>query len=222
MHYTDCTGVILAGGLNRRFGGRHKALAEIGGRTILERILSVFTGLFAETMVVTNTPLAFLSCESLLVTDIIDLRTPLSGLHAGLSYAKTRHIFASACDTPFLSADLIEEILANIDNKSDVVVPETEEGLQPLFAIYTGTCLSPIEKQLRQGVSSSGLDTNESQKRILNQGLKILNFYNHVRVKKVNEPSLRRVDPDLISFFNINTPEDFARAGQILSENPNL
>jgi len=85
MQNTDCTGVILAGGLNRRFGGRNKALMEVGGQTVLDRVLSAFAGLFSETMVVTNTPLAFLSCESLVVTDIIDLRTPLAGLHAALN-----------------------------------------------------------------------------------------------------------------------------------------
>jgi molybdopterin-guanine dinucleotide biosynthesis protein A len=221
MHYTNCTGIILAGGLNRRFGGRNKALMEIGGQTILDRILSAFTGLFPETMVVTNTPLAFLSCESLLVTDIMDLRTPLAGLHAALNYAKTPSIFVTACDTPFLSSALIEAILANIDAKSDIVVPETENGLQPLCAVYARTCLPPIEKQLRRESATTPKDTGEPRERILRQGLKILNFYDRVRVKKIPEQTLRRIDPDLLSFFNVNTPEDFARAGQILSGNLN-
>lgn len=205
-----------------RFGGRNKALAEIGGQTILDRALSAFGGLFPETMVVTNTPLAYLSCSCLLVTDIVSLRTPLAGIHAALNYAKTPHIFVTACDTPFLSAALIETILEKIDARSDVVVPDTEKGLQPLCAVYARTCLPLIEKQLEMASASEPKDTDDSPKRILSRGLKILNFYDHVRVKKIPEKQLRRVDPDLLSFFNVNTPEDFAHAAQILSENRNF
>lgn len=220
MHNTDCTGIILAGGLNMRFGGKNKALAEIGGQTILDRTLSVFSSLFSETMLVTNTPEAYLSFSGLIVTDIISLRTPLAGLHAALSYAKTSYIFVTACDTPFLGTALIEAILAERDTKSDIVVPDSENGLQPLCAVYAKTCLPPIEKQLRQASATIPKDTNEAQKRILSRELKILNFYDQVRVKKIPEQSLRRVEPNLLSFFNINTPEDFEHAAQILSENP--
>jgi len=221
MQHTDCTGVILAGGLNMRFGGKNKALAEIGGRTILERSLSAFGDLFPETMVVANTPLAFLSCSSLIVSDIISLRTPLAGIHAALNYAKTQYIFVAACDTPFLSTALIETLLERIDTKSDVIVPETEKGLQPLCAVYAKTCLPFIEKQLRDASASATQDGDNPPQRNLSQGLKILNFFDHVRVKKIPEALLRRADPDLLSFFNVNTPEDFSQAERILSENPN-
>jgi molybdopterin-guanine dinucleotide biosynthesis protein A len=219
--HIDCTGVILAGGMNMRFGGRNKALVEIGGKTILDRTLSVFGDLFPETMVVTNTPLSYLSCNSLIVTDIFTLRTPLAGIHAALSYAKTQYIFVVACDTPFLATPMIEAILEKVDTKSDVVVPDTVNGFQPLCAVYSKACLPPIEKQLREA-SAAAPETGGPAKRVLNQGLKILNFYERVRVKKIPEASLRQVDPDLLSFFNVNTPEDFARAEQILSENQNL
>jgi molybdopterin-guanine dinucleotide biosynthesis protein A len=222
MKYTDCTGVILAGGLNMRFGGRNKALVEIGGKTILDRTLSAFEGLFPETMVVANTPLAYLSCSSLIVTDIFSLRTPLAGLHAALTYAKTPYIFAVACDTPFLSTAVIEAVLGETDKKSDVVVPDAGNGLQPLCAVYARACLPAIERQLRDASPAAPETAEAPRKRILNRGLKLLNFYDRVRVKKIPEASLHRVDPDLLSFFNVNTPEDFTRAEQILSENRNL
>ncbi len=223
MHREDCTGVILAGGLNLRFGGRNKALAKIGGQTILERILSAFEGLFPETMVVSNSPLDFLASNSLIVTDIVSIRTPLAGLHAALSYAQTPYIFTVACDTPFLKTAMIARILTQIDTKCDIVVPDTYAGLQPLCAVYAKTCLPLIEKQLRLVPEAAPPEAtpggvNGRSNRILNQGLKILNIYDKVRVKKIPEKTLRPVDPDLLSFFNINTPEDFARAEQILLE----
>jgi molybdopterin-guanine dinucleotide biosynthesis protein A len=218
----SCTGVILTGGLNLRFGGKNKALSDVGGKTILDRTLTSFANLFRETMLVTKTPLEYLAWDALIVTDIFSARSPLAGLHAGLTYTRTQHIFITACDTPFIKTPLIKTVLDKIDTNSDVIVPETEKGLQPLFAVYTKTCLPIIEKLLRLDATAPRSDAESGNKRVLDQGLKILNIFDHVRVKKIPEPKLLRVDPDLLSFFNVNTPEDFARAEQILSENPDL
>jgi molybdopterin-guanine dinucleotide biosynthesis protein A len=106
-----------------------------------------------------------------------------------------------------------------MDMKSHIVVPETEKGLQPLCAVYARTCLPHIEKQLSGESATASKDTDAQRKRILRQGLKIINFYDQVRVKKIPEGTLRQVDPDLQSFFNVNTPEDFALARQIHSGN---
>lgn len=218
----SCTGVILAGGLNLRFGGKNKALSKVGGKTILDRTLMSFDTLFQETMVVTKTPLEYLAWNALIVTDIFTARSPLAGLHAGLTYTQTPWIFITACDTPFIKTALIMTLLKEIDTKSDVIVPETEKGLQPLCAVYSRQCLQVIEKQLRQEAAATRNAAGSPKKRVLNQGLKILNIYDTVRVKRIPEQRLRTVDPDLLSFFNVNTPEDFVQAEQILSENPNL
>ena len=219
---SSCTGVILAGGLNLRFGGKNKALSNVGGKTILDRTLSSFGTLFQETMVVTKTPLEYLAWNTLIVTDIYPARSPLAGLHAGLTYTQTPYIFITACDTPFIKPALIEIILKEIDTKSDIIVPETEKGLQPLCAAYSRQCLPMIEKLLRQEATAARSVPNSGNKRVLNQGLKILNIYDTVRVKKIPEKRFRAVDPELLSFFNVNTPEDFVLAEQILSENPEL
>jgi molybdopterin-guanine dinucleotide biosynthesis protein A len=202
-----------------RFGGRNKALMKLGERTILERTLSSFGDLFPEIMVVTNAPLSYLSFDGLIVTDILPVRTPLAGLHAALSYSKTPYIFSVACDTPFLSTPIIETLLDNIDTKSDVVVPESNGGLQPLCAVYARSCLPVIEKQLQPHVAATREDTTAPQTRRLNQGLKIINFFEKVRVKKIPESAFRGADPDGVGFFNVNTPEDMTRAEQILSGN---
>lgn len=222
MMTQSCTGVILAGGLNLRFGGKNKALSRVGGKTILDRTLLSFGTLFPETMVVTKTPLEYLAWNTLIVTDIYSARSPLAGLHAGLTYTQTPYIFITACDTPFLKTALIEIILKELDAKSDIIVPETEKGLQPLCAVYSRQCLPIIEKQLRQEAAATCNAADGSKKRILNQGLKILNIYDYVRVKKIPEKRFLSLDPELLSFFNVNTPEDFVLAEQILSENPEL
>lgn len=218
----SCTGVILAGGLNLRFGGKNKALSKVGEKTILDRTLVSFGALFQETMVVTKTPLEYLAWDALIVTDIFPARSPLAGLHAGLTYTQTPFIFITACDTPFIKTAMIKTLLREIDTKSDIIVPETEKGLQPLCAVYARQCLPVIEEQLRQEASATRNISAGPKKRVLNQGLKILNIYDTLRVKRIPEQRLLAVDPNLLSFFNVNTPEDFVQAEQILSENPNL
>ena len=191
---TICTGVILAGGLNTRFGGRAKALLEVGGARIIDRVLTVFSDIFQDILLVTNDPQSYLQWDLALVTDIHPVRSSLSGLHAGLFYTRTPYAFFSACDTPFLKPAMVRAVLDRLRPTVDVVLPRTAKGNEPLLAAYARRCLDPIERQLARG------------------DLKIDHFFGKVRVSPIAEPQLRRVDPELTSFFNVNTPQDLAAA----------
>jgi molybdopterin-guanine dinucleotide biosynthesis protein A len=98
----------------------------------------------------------------------------------------------TACDTPFLKPELVTALVDELEPKWDVIMPVTEEGHQPLCAIYSKRCLKPIEHQLRH------------------EDPKIVNFFSKIKVKEVPEERLRGADPELVSFFNVNTPEDLA------------
>jgi molybdopterin-guanine dinucleotide biosynthesis protein A len=190
----SCTGVILAGGLNRRLGGRPKAQLKVGGKRILERVMDVFAGIFPRILLVTNEPEGYLDWDLTLVTDIHPVRASLTGLHAGLFYTRTPYAFFSACDAPFLNPSLVRAVLAHIRPTVDVVLPVTAKGREPLVAAYSRRCLGPIERQLACG------------------DLKIDHFFRKVRVSPVTESQLRQVDPELASFFNVNTPQDLKAA----------
>lgn len=189
----NCTGVILAGGRNSRFSGKNKALIPVGGKRILDRIHEVFTGLFVSNMLVTNDPLQYVAWDFDIVTDIFSIRSALTGIHTGLFYVTTPYAFFTACDIPFLKKELVEILLGNLDPGVDIVIPETSQGFEPLCAIYSKQCLKPIEEHL------------------LKKSFKIQQIFQKVRVKKIPENILRSVDPDLISFSNINTPEDLLK-----------
>jgi len=191
---TSLTGVILAGGLNSRFGGRNKALVPVGGRPILDHILDAFQGLFSQILLVTNDPPAYLPWDLAIVTDIFTKRSALTGLHAGLFYADTEAIFVTACDTPFIRPELIRLVTAAMDPGKDVVVPSTAAGLQPLFAAYSRRCLKPVERLLAT------------------DDLKIHHLFDKVRVNYLPEDQLRQADPELVSFTNINRPEELVLA----------
>jgi molybdenum cofactor guanylyltransferase len=188
-----CSGIILAGGLNSRFGGRNKALAEWRGRPLLDHIRQAFGDLFQEIILVTNNPGAFAEWDMTLVTDLFAERSSLTGIHAGLFYAKHPLAFVTACDTPLLQPALIQMLLNAAGNDIDVVIPKTENGLEPLCAVYSQRCLHPISHRLRQG------------------DFRIRSFFRKARVQHVHELQLRRCDPDLRSFYNINTSKDLAQ-----------
>lgn len=193
-----CSGVILAGGRNSRLQGKNKSFIQIGGKSIFERIYELFAELFEEIIVVSNDPLAYLDWNVQVVTDLFPYRSSLTGLHAGLFSIQSPFAFFCACDAPFLKKDLVTTILAQIHNRWQIVVPKTPQGyFEPLCAVYAKTCMGPIEAQL-------------SQKK-----LKISELFHLVRTKYIASETLQSCDPGLISFFNVNTPEDVISAESI-------
>jgi molybdenum cofactor guanylyltransferase len=189
-----CTGVILAGGQNKRYHGRNKAFIQIGGQRIIDRILSVYTRLFNQIVLVTNDPLAYLDVDALIVSDHYPDRSSLNGMHAGLFAATNEFAFFTACDTPFVNHRLIAYILDQIDTSADLIIPYTQNGFEPMFAVYRKTCLPAMTAQLEHNL------------------LKIQGIFRKVRVKTIAEAQLREIDPQLTSFFNVNTPEDLQHA----------
>jgi molybdopterin-guanine dinucleotide biosynthesis protein A len=195
-----CSGVILAGGLSTRYGGENKAFLRVGGMRILDRLFSVYTELFEEIIIVTNLPREFLDWDALIVTDVFPVRSSLTGIHAGLFYASHPFAFFSACDTPFLKKELVETVLDNLEPEIDLVIPQTSAGFEPLCAAYSQRCLKAAEEHIRQNKFKIQLALSEK------------------RVKKIPEEVLRKNDPELLSFFNVNSPEDLSRAEQFVTK----
>ncbi len=196
MSNQHCTGIILAGGENKRFSGMEKAFVRIGEEAIFERIFYIFDDLFDQTLLVTNHPEKYMAWDIPMAADLFDVRSSLTGLHTGLFYTTTPYAFFVACDTPFLKKEMIQVVLNTIEPNLDIIVPQTKLGFEPLCAAYSRRCLKPAQIQLE------------------NNRLKIQDLFKSMRVKKIPETQLRAIDPDLISFFNINTPEDLERAKQ--------
>jgi molybdopterin-guanine dinucleotide biosynthesis protein A len=94
-----------------------------------------------------------------------------------------------ACDMPFIKKSLVQYLIENVVNE-DVIVPRTRDGLQPLHAIYSKHCVDPIRKSIEEGKS------------------KIIDIYDQVNVKIVDEKDFLCFDPGRESFINVNTPEE--------------
>ena len=185
------TGIILAGGKNLRMG-RNKAFLEIDGRRIIDRTKDLFLEVFDEVLLVTNSPLDYLALDLRLVSDLIPDKGSLGGIYTGLFHASHPHAFVAACDMPFLSRSLIEHLL-ELSPKFDIVIPRTDDGLQPLHAVYSQNCLPFMEELLRR------------------DNLKIIDFFQRVNVREVLTEEILPYDPDLKAFLNVNTPEDLRK-----------
>lgn len=194
------TGVILAGGRNSRLPGEKKGLRKIGGKMIIDRIYQKLSSVVDEIIIVTNEPGEFSKMDGMIVSDINPSRCALAGVHAGIYYATYDKVFISACDTPFIRKDIVEYILSFADGKNDVVIPEGEGGLEALLAVYSKACLPLIEKNLKNNV------------------FMIKKFYAKNRVKIIPLEKLKELDPLMDSFFNINTPEDIAKANIMVNK----
>ncbi len=194
----DITGVILAGGRGTRFHGRNKALIQINGGTILDRLCKVLSSIFDHVLLITNAPQDYLAWDIAMASDLFGIRSSLTGIHAALFHATTPYVFCTACDTPFLQPELIRLIVGRMDGRYEVVMPETGKGTEALCAVYAKTCLPRIEQAVIDG------------------RLKILRVFRQERIGRVPESEIRKVDPDLISFFNINTPQDLETARRLV------
>jgi len=194
------TGIILAGGKNLRMG-QNKAFLEVQGERIIDRIKRILVELFDEVLLVTNSPPDYLDLNLRTVTDLYREKGSLGGIFTGLFHASFSHAFVAACDMPFLRPALISH-LVRLSPGYDIVIPRTEDGLQPLHAVYSRKCLPFMEDLLRKG------------------NLKILDFFHQVKKREVLPEEITPFDSQLISFLNLNTPEDLTRIQSFLSVDP--
>jgi molybdopterin-guanine dinucleotide biosynthesis protein A len=194
------TGVILAGGLSSRFDGIDKSQLRIGGQRILDRLLEIFSEFFDDIIIVTNEPLRYLDRDVRIVTDLLPLRSSLTGLYTGLFYARYLHTFMIACDTPFLKREMVKLVIDRIDPETDIVMPHTSAGMEPLCAAYSRKCLRTAEQHLKE------------------KKLKIQLALRSCRMKTISESAIREIDPELISFFNVNKPEDLIKAEELAAD----
>jgi molybdopterin-guanine dinucleotide biosynthesis protein A len=186
---TGVTAVILAGGRSSRMGS-NKALLPYRGGLFIESIHRRLAALFPEVLLVTNTPeqYDFLPCRK--AGDIYPDMGALAGLHSGLHHSATPHIFAVACDMPYLDDRLIRYLVGQ-RHKGDLVIPEGEGGFEPLHAVYGRACLPHMEESLR------------ANRR------RIVSFFDRVQLVKVDRGISAAFDPEFRSFSNINTPDDY-------------
>lgn len=190
MEQHPITGIILSGGKSTRMG-KNKALIQIDGIPIIERIHRILKRCFQEILIITDQDELFANLEAKIYRDLVPNQGALGGLYTGLFFASFPYSFCVACDMPFLREPLIDYLVRHIHGY-EAVVPKTKDGLQPLHSIYSKACIEPIKGVMEQ------------------RRTKIIDFYPLVNVRIVEEDEFRFLDPGNESFINVNTPEELA------------
>lgn len=149
------SGVILAGGRARRFGGANKTKIILNGRSVFERITDVIAEIFDEIIIVTNKPEEFRPFPQYIITkDIIPGLGPISGIHSGLFSCSGDAAFAFAGDMPFLDKKLIMDMISFFEtDHGDMLVPQIGMNIEPLHTIYRKGALKDLEKFIASGES---------------------------------------------------------------------
>lgn len=190
----DVTGVVLAGGRSSRYG-KNKALVKVNGVPLIERALRTMGSIFEHVVMITNTPEEYAYLKVPMFQDIIQGLGPLGGIYTGLKVIPDQTGFFVACDMPFLNPNLIRHMVA-IRDDFDVVVPKISGWVEALHGLYTVKCRGSIESLIQSGT------------------YQIFQFFSSVSVRFVDDEEVRRWDPDLRSFLNINTPDELRRLQQ--------
>lgn len=193
--------IILAGGRGERLGGRDKATLAVGGRALVQRAVDTLACLTDDIIAVRRADQALTLDGVRVVTDLAPYQGVLAGIAAGLEAAQYDWALVVACDMPFLNLSFLRHMIALIPTAPDLaaVVPQLEVGHEPLHALYHQRCLPSLHRALQAGER------------------RVRGFYAALPVLYLSEPEIRAFDPDLLTFYNINTADELAWAEQRLA-----
>ncbi|WP_174591534.1 molybdenum cofactor guanylyltransferase [Methanocella conradii] len=191
------SGLILAGGRSTRFGGEEKSLMLIGGKRMICRVVEALSPVVDEVIISVRDERQrdllspFVSGHEFVFDEIHGIG-PLSGVCAGLKRAKGEYVAVVACDMPLINGAAIG-LLFDVAEGHDAAVPVHEGGLiEPLHAVYRREAmLDAVKKSIEAG------------ERKISAPLRRLKD-----VVYVPDDEIRKVDPGLDTFLNVNRAED--------------
>lgn len=197
-------GVILAGGQARRMGGGDKGMLPLGDRVLLDHVVDRLAPQVAQVALNANgDPARFDPFGLPVVADSLDSSAgPLAGVLAGLDWAAghgASHIVTAAADTPFFPADLVPQLLLAAEGESRPIALAATHGRDrlhrhPTFGLWPIALRDDLRAALGDGVR------------------KVVEWADRHGAATAVFP-VGRFDP----FFNVNTPDDLARAESLLS-----
>ena len=188
--------IVLAGGKSSRFG-TNKVLQVFGTQNLLQRVLVRVNCLVSAITIVCADKHDDLGVRDFpklkVISDIYPDKGPLGGIHTGLIASSYDQNLVIASDMPFLNQALLKYMIG-LSAEFDLVIPRLGNFVEPLHAVYSRRCLTPIEVLIKQ------------------DNLSILQLLPLIRTRYIEAQDIRRFDPQRLSFFNVNTKSDLVRA----------
>ena len=186
----NASAIVLCGGRSRRMG-RDKASLPFGDATLLERVVAAVVSVTDEVVVVGRSSPTQSSVR--VMPDATEGLGPLGGLLTGLDAATRPHVLLVSCDLPLLVPGVLGRLLALVGD-ADACVPRIAGRAMPTCAVYATRVADIVRARLQTDDRS------------------LRGLLDTMRVRWVDADELRDVDPDLLSFLDCDTPEEYAAA----------
>ncbi len=187
---------VLAGGQSKRMK-QDKAFMKVGDQPVIERVLAQVSSLSDDVFISTNTPEKYKHFNLRLVGDVYPNKAALGGIYSAIHTAKHQHVLIVACDMPFLNQQLLTHLIS-LAPTADIVTPLVVlPQPETMHAVYGKACLPAIKTRLEQNK------------------LRIIDFFEDVLVRYLDRDEVLTFDPNLYSFINMNTHDDWKRVEEL-------
>jgi molybdopterin-guanine dinucleotide biosynthesis protein A len=199
--------VVLAGGFSSRFG-QDKGVLELVGKPLIRHVVDAVGSVVDETIVVTNSEervgkyAMFMGSDVRFAVDVGELRSPLIGALTGFGAARGEYSLLLPFDVPFVSRDVVLLLFELCQGKA-AVIPRWPNGyIEPLHAVY--------RTKLALEAAKSAVAEGKLQVRALIENLR--------EIRYVSTLVIQQLDPELLTFFNVNTPADLNKAVALVKQ----
>ncbi len=200
----DRSAIVLAGGFSSRFG-QDKGVLELAHKPLINHVVDAISPVVNEVIVVTSSKervtqyTKVMAADVQFVIDVCESRSPLIGALTGFGAAQGKYSLLLPFDTPFVSKEVVS-LLFELCLKKSAVIPRWPNcQIEPLHAVYqTKLALEAAKTAVAEG------------------NLKVRAMIEKLRgVRYVSTMVIQQLDPELRSFFNINTPADLKKASDM-------
>jgi molybdenum cofactor guanylyltransferase len=200
-------GFVLAGGASRRFG-RDKALAEFGGEPLIARLCRILQAAVGANIGIVGDAGKYRSFGIDCVVDRWPGEGPLGGIITALYASETSSNESSwsliiSCDMPFLTVEWLRYLTERaVTSKSEVVMAESNYGLEPLAACWRASAAPALARVFESGTR------------------RISDAMKHLSIEVLDAADWKRFDNFDRLFWNMNTPADYDKAIRMLKAEP--
>ena len=204
----DRSAIVLAGGFSSRFG-QDKGVLELANKPLIRHVADAVESVVDEIIVVTNSEervakyAKFLRPVVKFAVDVGELRSPLIGALTGFCAAQGTYSLLLPFDTPFVSREVVSLLFELCLNRA-AVIPRWPNGhIEPLHAVYRTT---PALEAAKAAVAEKKLKVRAMIEKLSG-------------VRYVSTLVIQQLDPELRTFFNVNTPADLKNAMTLTKTN---
>lgn len=190
------SGFVTAGGRSSRMG-RDKAWLELGGQTMIERVIAALNPVTTSVAVIANSS----EYEQLGLPVYSDAHIgigPLEAIRVALATARTPRVVLVGCDLPFVTAELFSFLLSLKGDYQAIVPVGADERLEPLCAVYSTAALEPVTHLIKSG------------------GRKVSMLFEQIPTRLVTFSEISHLPGAELFFENVNTQEEYLRAVEVI------